>query len=76
MTTKRFFGNPQFLTYARLLRKLHQLIREGTDETKEGESLRNLMDEPGEYLTHDLATGRADDVADEQDLQRHPVLAS
>jgi hypothetical protein len=51
MTTQRFFSNPSFLTYARLLRRLHQMIREGTDETEEGELLREQMDEPAEHLT-------------------------
>jgi tetratricopeptide (TPR) repeat protein len=53
VATDRFFGNQHFLRYARLLRKLHQLIRDGADETDEGEALRNQMDEPAEYLTQD-----------------------
>jgi tetratricopeptide (TPR) repeat protein len=53
MTTQRLFKNPQFLTYTHLLRQLHQLIREGADETVEGEALRNRMDEPAEFLTHE-----------------------
>jgi tetratricopeptide (TPR) repeat protein len=53
VTTRRFFGNPQFLTYARHLRKLHELIRTGADESEEGESLRDRMDEPAEYLTRE-----------------------
>jgi hypothetical protein len=51
MTTQRFFSNPYFLTYARLLRLLHQLIREGTDETEAGDVVREQMDEPADHLT-------------------------
>src|SRR5713226_5733941 len=50
MTTQRFFNNPHFLTYARLLRRLHQLIREGADEMEEGELLPEQMDEPADHL--------------------------
>jgi hypothetical protein len=51
MPTQRFFTNPYFLKYVRLLRQLHQLIRAGTDKTEEGESLREQMDEPAAHLT-------------------------
>jgi hypothetical protein len=51
VTRQRFFNNPQFLAYARLLRQLHQLIRDGADESEEGEALRGRMDEPAEDLT-------------------------
>ncbi len=53
MATQRFFGNPHFLFYLRLLRRLHQLIRKGAGETEEGEALRERMDEVGEYLTQE-----------------------
>lgn len=50
MPIPRFFDNPHFRTYVRLLQRLHQLIREGVDETPEGEELRERMDEPGRDL--------------------------
>lgn len=46
MTVQLFFDNPNFLACVRLLRQLHQMIREGVDETAEGEELRERMDEP------------------------------
>jgi hypothetical protein len=51
MIAPRFFANPHFLAYARLLRELHQLIRAGTDEAEQGERLRERMDQPAEHLT-------------------------
>lgn len=51
MTTQRFFDNPDFLAYARLLHQLHQLIRAGADETAKGEELRERMDEPARDLS-------------------------
>jgi hypothetical protein len=53
MSQKTFFNNPDFLQYVRLLLELHQLIREGTDETPEGEALRDRMDDPGSRLSSD-----------------------
>lgn len=53
MTVQRFFDNPHFLAYVRLLRQLHQLIREGVDETAEGEELRERMDEPARDLSQE-----------------------
>jgi tetratricopeptide (TPR) repeat protein len=50
MSTQRFFRNPHFLAYARLLHQLHFLIRGDADETQDGEALRERMDEPAEYL--------------------------
>jgi len=50
MTAQRFFDNPHFRAYARLLHQLHQLIRAGADETAEGEALRERMDEPANFL--------------------------
>lgn len=51
MKESRFFRNQHFRKYIRLLRKLHELIRAGTDESDEGESVRDEMDRPSEYLT-------------------------
>jgi hypothetical protein len=53
MNQRTFFDNPDFLQYVRLLSELHQLIREGTDETPEGEALRDRMDDPGSRLSSD-----------------------
>src|SRR5581483_1103698 len=53
MTTPRFFDNPHFRDYVRLLQQLHRLIREGVDETDEGEELRERMDEPARDLSRD-----------------------
>lgn len=53
MAEPRFFDNPHFLTYVRLLRDLHEAIREGKDESEEGERIRDQMDEPGSRLTPD-----------------------
>jgi hypothetical protein len=46
----RFFDKPAFREYVRLLGELHRLIREGRDESPEGETLREAMDAPGELL--------------------------
>jgi tetratricopeptide (TPR) repeat protein len=53
MINQRFFDNPYFLAYARLLHQLHVLIREGADETPEAELLREQMDEPAKYLAQE-----------------------
>ena len=53
MTAQRFFDNPNFLAYVRLLRQLHRLIRDGVDETAEGEELRERMDEPTRDLSQE-----------------------
>src|SRR4051812_41978898 len=53
MNQRTFFDNPDFLQYVRLLSELHQLIREGMDETPEGEALRDRMDDPGGRLSSD-----------------------
>ena len=50
MTNARFFDNPRFIEYLRLLGQLHRLIREGTDELAEGQALRDRMNLPGELL--------------------------
>ncbi|MEZ6130210.1 MAG: hypothetical protein R3C59_16110 [Planctomycetaceae bacterium] len=46
----RFFNKPEFREYINLLRKLHELIRAGTDETERGEALRERMDVPANSL--------------------------
>lgn len=53
MTLQRFFDNQHFRAYVRLLHQLHQMIRAGTDETEEGEALRDRMDGPANYLSQE-----------------------
>jgi tetratricopeptide (TPR) repeat protein len=53
MNTRAFFRNSDFLEYARLLSELHRLIRQGTDESPEGEALRDRMDGSGSRLSSD-----------------------
>ncbi|MDA1230056.1 MAG: hypothetical protein O2856_04720 [Planctomycetota bacterium] len=50
MTGPQFFQNPAFRQYLSFLRRLHELIRSGADETAEGEALRDSMDLPAESL--------------------------
>ena len=47
MLDVQFFGNPDFMEYVRLLYDLQVALREGRDETADGEALRERMDEPG-----------------------------
>lgn len=56
MNTK-FFENPDFLKYVRLLNDLHTAIREGKDESTEGGNIRDQMDEPGSRLSPDEIAG-------------------
>ena len=51
MTSRKFFENPAFLAYARLLRALHELIRAARDESPEGEAIREQMETPAASLT-------------------------
>jgi hypothetical protein len=53
MVKAEFFANPDFLQYVRLLHELHAAIREGKDESEEGERLRDQMDEPASRLSSD-----------------------
>jgi hypothetical protein len=53
MSHGTFFANPDFLQYVRHLSQLHQLIREGADESPEGEALRDRLDGPGSRLSTD-----------------------
>jgi tetratricopeptide (TPR) repeat protein len=53
MNQRAFFANPDYREYVRLLSKLHQLIREGRDDTPLGEDLRDRMDSPGSCLSPD-----------------------
>src|SRR5579875_981590 len=40
-----------YIEYTHLLRRLHDLIRRGEDETEEGDALRDAMDGPWSRLT-------------------------
>jgi hypothetical protein len=53
MANAEFFDNPDFLKYVRLLHELHTAIREGKDESAEGERIRDQMDEPASRLSSD-----------------------
>ena len=44
MRDPRFSDNPAFRQYVRLLYELHIAIKEGWDETKAGEAIRDRMD--------------------------------
>jgi tetratricopeptide (TPR) repeat protein len=51
MRESQFFENPDYLKYIRLLWELHAAIREGKDESEEGEAIRDQMDDPGGRLS-------------------------
>jgi tetratricopeptide (TPR) repeat protein len=53
MLEGRFFHNPDYIDYVRLLFRLHVAIAEGWDETADGEALREEMDRPGSRLSSD-----------------------
>jgi hypothetical protein len=72
MSKGKFFDNPDFLAYVRLLRDLHTAIREGTDESEEGERIRDMMDEPGSRLSSDEITGVQGISADFYSLTDRP----
>ena len=56
MSTDRLFTNPDFVNYAHLLYDLHVAIREGWDDTPEGEAVRERMDEAGSRLSREEIT--------------------
>ena len=51
MSAGRYFLNPEFMEYVRMLYDLHVALKEGRDETAEGQALRDRMDEPGSRLS-------------------------
>ena len=53
MLEHRFFHNPDYVDYIRLLFHLHVALAEGWDETDEGEALRERMERPGSRLSSD-----------------------
>jgi hypothetical protein len=57
MAKAEFFDNLDFLKYVRLLHELHAAIREGNDESEEGERIREQMDEPASRLSSDEIDG-------------------
>src|SRR5262249_53450266 len=72
MDHRRFFDNPDFLAYIRLLRDLHGAIREGNDESEEGERIRDQMDGPGSRLSADEVAGAQGISADFYSLTDPP----
>ena len=70
MSQRRFFDNPDFAEYVRLLGRLHRLIREGRDESEEGEALRDSMDRPGEALSDEEGRAEAAISADLASIDR------
>jgi hypothetical protein len=72
MDEARFFDNPDFLTYVRLLRDLHEAIREDKDETEEGERIRDQMDGPGSRLSPGEVVGVQEISADFYSLMDSP----
>jgi hypothetical protein len=71
--SERFFRNPSFLDYVRLLYQLHRAIKEGWDETAEGEALRERMDEPGRGLSREEITSLNGISADFYSLTETPI---
>jgi hypothetical protein len=72
MDHRRFFDNPDFLAYIRMLRDLHGAIREGNDESEEGERIRDQMDGPGSRLSADEVAGAQGISADFYSLTDPP----
>jgi hypothetical protein len=64
MVAEAFFHNPDFLRYVRLLAQLHLAMKEGWDETADGEALREEMDEPGSRLSRKESTSASGISAD------------
>jgi hypothetical protein len=72
MSDLRFFRNPSFIHYLHLLSDLHTAIREGWDETAEGEALRERMDEPGSRLSREEIASLQGISADFYSLTEEP----
>ena len=75
MLDDRFFRNPSYIDYIRLLFDLHRAIAEGWDETEKGEALRDRMDEPGSRLTSDETASISGISADFYSLTDTPSSA-
>jgi hypothetical protein len=73
MVAEAFFHNPDFLRYARLLAQLHLAMKEGWDETADGEALREQMDEPGSRLSREEGTSLNGISADLHSLADAPA---
>jgi hypothetical protein len=72
MSRPQFFRNPDFMEYVRLLYGLHFAIKEGWDESEEGEALRERMDAPGSRLSGEEITGLHGISADFYSLADQP----
>ena len=49
----QFRDNPHYVEYVRLLHELHFLMRDGKDESPEGEAIRDQMDWPWRHLNEE-----------------------
>jgi tetratricopeptide (TPR) repeat protein len=52
---QRFLQNPHFRSYEELLIRLHQLFREGLEDSRQAEDVRERMDVHGGYLSPEEA---------------------
>ena len=68
----RFFHNPDYMEYVRLLFDLHAALAEGRDETDEGEALRERMDQSGSRLLSDEIASLSGIAADFYSLADEP----
>jgi tetratricopeptide (TPR) repeat protein len=68
-----FFRNPSFLDYVRLLYQLHRAIKEGWDETSEGEGLRERIDAPRRGLSREETASLNGISADFYSLTETPI---
>jgi tetratricopeptide (TPR) repeat protein len=69
----QFFPNPEFMDYVRLLYDLHVAIKDGWDETAEGEALRDRMDSPGSRLSGEEITSLQGISADFYSVAEEPA---
>lgn len=53
MARPKFFRSPEYCEYLRLLARLHDLIAAVSDESPEGERLRDQLDVCSEHFTDD-----------------------
>jgi hypothetical protein len=72
MLEHRFFHNPDYVDYIRLLFDLHVALAEGWDETDDGEALRERMERPGSGLSSDEIASLSGISADFYSLTDQP----
>jgi tetratricopeptide (TPR) repeat protein len=73
MLSRLIFHNPDFMKYIRLLYELHVALKEGWDESAEGEALRDRMDEPGGRLSGEAVAAAQGISADFYSLTDEPT---